>query len=121
MFSDVKKKILKYLVAFRYNEKIKTPTLQAHLLEQTIDAKENTRENTDEQVLQAKELEEALETNIKELEENGYTIIHNVYNTEEIEEYKKEFFNWYKNTKNVEELHQIIHGNGILVRATAVR
>jgi ectoine hydroxylase-related dioxygenase (phytanoyl-CoA dioxygenase family) len=65
------------------------------------------------QVLQSIVLEEALQTNIKELEENGYTIIRNVYNNEEIEEYKREFFDWYKNTKDVEKLHQIIHGNGI--------
>ena len=54
-----------------------------------------------------------MQTNIKELEENGYTIIHNVYNNEEIDEYKREFFNWYKNTKEVERLHEVIHGNGI--------
>lgn len=103
----MKKKIYKYLVAFKYAEKLE------------IQAKEQTKkEELQEQLLKAKEevgkadIKE-LETNIKELEENGYTIIHNVYNNEEIEEYKNEFFYWYKNTKNVEELHPIIHGNGI--------
>ena len=38
------------------------------------------------------------------VEENGYCVVPNVYNSEEIDEYKKEFFNWYKNTENIEEL-----------------
>lgn len=115
MFSDVKKKIYKYLVAFKYNEKLETQT-QAQAQTQTQTKKEELQEQlleAKEEVLLGKELAEALETNIKELEENGYTIIHNVYNNEEIAEYKKEFFNWYKNTSNVELLHPIIHGNGI--------
>ena len=37
-----------------------------------------------------------IENNIKELKENGYTIIHNVYNKDEISKYKAEFFKWYK-------------------------
>ena len=49
----------------------------------------------------------------KYLEENGYTIINNVYNQEEINEYKKEFYNWYNNTENLKDLHTIIHSNGI--------
>lgn len=118
MFSDVKKKILKYLVAFKYTEKLEiqaqkevnesphlTQTKKEELQEQLLEVKE--------EIILGKEFEEALKTNIKELQENGYTIIHNVYNNEEIEEYKKEFFDWYKNTKDVEELHSIIHGNGI--------
>ncbi len=36
-----------------------------------------------------------IENNIKELKENGYTIINNVYDQNEINEYKHEFFNWY--------------------------
>ena len=48
----------------------------------------------------------------KYLEENGYTIINNVYNQEEINEYKKEFYNWY-NKDNIKYLHSIIDGNGI--------
>jgi ectoine hydroxylase-related dioxygenase (phytanoyl-CoA dioxygenase family) len=118
MFSDVKKKILKYLVAFKYTEKLEiqaqkelsesphlTQTKKEELQEQLLEVKE--------EIILKKEFEEALKTNIKELQENGYTIIHNVYNNEEIEEYKREFFNWYKNTKDVEELHPLIHGNGI--------
>jgi hypothetical protein len=116
MFSDMRKKIYKYLVAFKYNEKLETQAIK----EQTQTKEQTKKEELQEQLLEAKEevilkkeLAEALETNIKELEENGYTIIHNVYNNEEIAEYKKEFFNWYKNTSNVEVLHPIIHGNGI--------
>ena len=99
MFSDVRKKIYKYLVAFKYAEKLEIQAIQEQLLE--------TKEEVEKTNIKE------LEINIKELEENGYTIIHNVYNNEEIEEYKNEFFYWYKNTKNVEELHPIIHGNGI--------
>lgn len=54
-----------------------------------------------------------IENNIKELKENGYTIIHNVYNKDEIYEYKYEFFNWFNNTEDLEYLHDQIHGNGI--------
>ena len=169
MFSDVRKKVFKYLVAFKYTEKeqIKTKKNQAKpkkeeakpkkeqakpkkeeaksKKEQANPKKEEVKPKKEEakpkkeqakpqkeepiqtpkkeeqiqapkepiQALQAIVLKEALETNIKELEENGYTIIHNVYNNEEIEEYKREFFDWYKNTKDVEKLHQVIHGNGI--------
>ena len=151
MFSDVRKKVFKYLVAFKYTEKeqiktkknqakpkkeeakpkkeqakpkkepIQTPKkeeqIQTPKKEEQIQApkKEEQIQAPKEpiQELQAIVLKEALETNIKELEENGYTIIHNVYNNEEIEEYKREFFDWYKNTKDVEKLHQVIHGNGI--------
>ena len=49
----------------------------------------------------------------KHLQENGYTIINNVYNEKEIEEYKYEFFNWYNNTENLKYLHNVIHVNGI--------
>ena len=48
----------------------------------------------------------------KHLQENGYTIINNVYNQEEINEYKHEFFNWY-NRGNIKYLHSIIDRNGI--------
>jgi hypothetical protein len=117
MFSDVKKKILKYLVAFKYAEKLeiqaqaqtKEQTKKEELQEQLLEVKEKTIIGKE----LAEELAEELKTNIKELEENGYTIIHNVYNNEEIQEYKNEFFRWYKNTKDVERLHQVIHGNGI--------
>jgi ectoine hydroxylase-related dioxygenase (phytanoyl-CoA dioxygenase family) len=166
MFSDVRKKVFKYLVAFKYSEKeqiktkkeqaktkkeeaktkkeevktkkeevqpkkeqIKTKKEEVQPKKEQIKAKKEQVQPKKEQVQPKKEqvqpkkevkeevqaivLEEALQTNIKELEENGYTIIHNVYNNEEIEEYKREFFNWYKNTKDVEKLHQVIHGNGI--------
>jgi hypothetical protein len=48
----------------------------------------------------------------KNLKEKGYTIINNVYNEEEINEYKNEFYNWY-NKDNIKYLHSIIDGNGI--------
>ena len=60
--------------------------------------------------LEANIKENTIENNIKELKENGYTIIHNVYNKDEISKYKAEFFKWYK---HVEHLHSIIHSNGI--------
>jgi len=179
MFSDVRKKIFKYLVAFKYSEKeqIKTKKEEAKSKKEQIKTKKEEAKSKKEQIKTKKEepiktkkeeaiqavkkeqiqapkepiqapkepiqapkepiqapkepiqapkepiqaiqaiqaivLKEALEINIKELEENGYTIIHNVYNNEEIEEYKREFFYWYKNTKDVEKLHQVIHGNGI--------
>jgi ectoine hydroxylase-related dioxygenase (phytanoyl-CoA dioxygenase family) len=144
MFSDARKKVFKYLVAFKYTEKEQTKLKKQEVKvrkeevkvrkeevkvrkEQTKEVKkeevkvkkEQTKEVKKEEVKVRKEekqaivFKEALETNIKELEENGYTIIHNVYNNEEIEEYKREFFDWYKNTKDVEKLHQVIHGNGI--------
>jgi ectoine hydroxylase-related dioxygenase (phytanoyl-CoA dioxygenase family) len=165
MFSDVRKKVFKYLVAFKYTEKeqikakkkdvktkkeevktkkeevktkkeeVKTKKEEVKAKKEEVKAKKEIKEEVKAkkeikeelqakkeelqppkepiQVLQSIVLEEALQTNIKELEENGYTIIHNVYNNEEIEEYKREFFNWYKNTKDVEKLHQVIHGNGI--------
>ena len=138
MFSDVRKKIFKYLVAFKYSEKeqIKSKKNQVKAKKEEIKPKKEEPKKKKEkekekekvqpkkeevkpkkeepiQLLQSIVLEEALQTNIKELEENGYTIIHNVYSNEEIEEYKREFFDWYKNTKDVEKLHQVIHGNGI--------
>jgi hypothetical protein len=156
MFSDVRKKVFKYLVAFKYTEKeqIKTKKEEVKAKKEQIktkkqevkakkeEVKEEVKAKKEEikakkeevkakkeevkakkeevqlskepiQLLKAIVLEEALQINIKELEENGYTIIHNVYNNEEIEEYKREFFDWYKNTKDVEKLHQVIHGNGI--------
>jgi ectoine hydroxylase-related dioxygenase (phytanoyl-CoA dioxygenase family) len=178
MFSDVRKKVFKYLVAFKYSEKqeikakkekaktkkeevkkevkkevktkkeevkkevkkeVKTKKEEVKEIKKEVKVNKEVKEVKKEvkkeevkkeevkevkakkeevkkeqiQVLKAIVLEEALETNIKELEENGYTIIHNVYNNEEIEEYKREFFDWYKNTKDVERLHQVIHGNGI--------
>jgi ectoine hydroxylase-related dioxygenase (phytanoyl-CoA dioxygenase family) len=161
MFSDVRKKVFKYLVAFKYSEKqeikakkekaktkkeevkkevkvkkeevkvkkevikevikkeVKKEVIKEEVIKEVKEIKEEVKVKKEEvkkeqiQVLKAIVLEEALQTNIKELEENGYTIIHNVYNNEEIEEYKREFFDWYKNTKDVERLHQVIHGNGI--------
>jgi ectoine hydroxylase-related dioxygenase (phytanoyl-CoA dioxygenase family) len=140
MFSDVGKKVFKYLVAFKYTEKEQLKTKKKEVKVKKEEIKEEVKVKKEEvkkevkvkkeevkkevkvkkeevkkevKVLQSIVLEEALETNIKELEENGYTIIHNVYTNEEIEEYKREFFDWYKNTKDVEKLHQVIHGNGI--------
>jgi hypothetical protein len=54
-----------------------------------------------------------IDKNIIELRENGYTIIHNIFNKDEIHEYRDEFFKWYKSAYDVEYLHSIIHSNGI--------
>ena len=54
-----------------------------------------------------------IENKIRELQENGYTIINNVYNQNEIDEYKEEFFKWYNNIENLDYLHKTIHVNGI--------
>ena len=50
----------------------------------------------------------------KDLINNGYTIIPNILNKEEINEYKKDFFYWFNNTPNLKEHHNIIHSNGII-------
>lgn len=51
--------------------------------------------------------------NIQQLKEDGYTIIHNVYNNDEINEYWKEFNLWHTNVPELEELHNLIDFNGI--------
>jgi len=51
--------------------------------------------------------------NIKQLKEDGYTIIHNVYYNDEIIEYWKEFNLWHTNVPELEELHNLIDFNGI--------
>ena len=47
------------------------------------------------------------------LELNGYVIISNVYNREEINEYYNEFNKWINSVPNLKELHKIIDFNGI--------
>jgi len=54
-----------------------------------------------------------ISNNILELQNKGYTIIPNVYNEEEITEYKMEFFEWYYNVPYLNYLHYIIDFNGI--------
>jgi len=54
-----------------------------------------------------------ISNNIKQLKEDGYTIIHNVYNQSEIEEYWKEFNLWHSKIPALQELHDIIDFNGI--------
>tara|TARA_Y100000389_G_C17463892_1_gene523898 strand:+ start:1936 stop:2868 length:933 start_codon:yes stop_codon:yes gene_type:complete len=49
----------------------------------------------------------------EELENQGYTIIPNVYNKEEIAKYKDLFFDWYNSTSDLKYLHNIIHKHGI--------
>ena len=41
--------------------------------------------------------------NIQQLKEDGYTIIHDVYNNDEINEYIKEFNLWHTNIPELEE------------------
>ena len=50
---------------------------------------------------------------IKELEDNGYTVIPNVYNQKEIEEYWKEFNKWRESIPNLDYYHTIIDYHGI--------
>ena len=54
-----------------------------------------------------------ISNNIKQLKEDGYTIIHNVYNEEEIIEYRNEFNLWHTNVPELEELNNLIDFNGI--------
>lgn len=51
--------------------------------------------------------------NIKELEFKGYTIIHNVLNNDEINDYLNEFNKWRSNVPDLDYLHNIIDFNGI--------
>lgn len=113
MFSDVRKKIYKYFVAFKYNQKNNNYLLDESILgPDKLESMDNTLHNKVEDSEQGENIEN-IENIKKKLEENGYCVISNVYNSKEIEDYKSEFFRWYKNTENVENLHQIIHGNGI--------
>lgn len=133
MFSSVKKKMSKLLAVNKYKERLIDETrlgptkldddglysmdYSMHNSNNNCNLEEEKEEKEVEEVEEEKEEEEEKEKSIEtikhELEENGYCVVPNVYNSEEIEEYKSEFFNWYKNTENVEELHTIIHGNGI--------
>ncbi len=54
-----------------------------------------------------------LEKHILELKNNGYTIIHNVINDEEIETAKKLFYDWKNSIENHDELHSQINPHGI--------
>ncbi len=54
-----------------------------------------------------------ISSNIKQLKEDGYTIINNVYNKHEIKEYWDEFNLWHTNVPELEELHNLIDFNGI--------
>lgn len=49
----------------------------------------------------------------KELDEKGYTIIPNVLNNDEIEEYKREFNKWLNNVPDLREFHSKISFGGI--------
>ena len=73
----------------------------------------NNKEETNEEEIIAN-LESLCESkHIKELQENGYTIIHNVFNDEEISEYINEFNSWLKSINDLEYLHNLIHSHGI--------
>lgn len=49
----------------------------------------------------------------QQLEENGYVIVPNVYNKEEISQYKEFFYDWYFNTPYLEEFHYYMSFGGI--------
>jgi ectoine hydroxylase-related dioxygenase (phytanoyl-CoA dioxygenase family) len=53
------------------------------------------------------------ESNIKELNENGFTIVKNVLNTEEIDYAKTSFYNWQKSLPNIEKFHRTCNPHGI--------
>jgi hypothetical protein len=55
----------------------------------------------------------SIEKYIKELQENGYTVIPNVYNQEEINEYWNLFNKWREDVPDLDYLHSIIDYNGI--------
>lgn len=50
---------------------------------------------------------------INDLSDNGYTIIPNVFNKEEIEEYRSEFDKWMIDVPDLAEIHNLIDSNGI--------
>ena len=54
-----------------------------------------------------------LDKYVDELKKNGYTIIPNVYNKADIENYKLLFNKWREDTPNLDYLHNIIESNGI--------
>lgn len=116
MFSGARKKMYSYLSVNKYNKYNK---YKENLIDETklgptkLDPSDNIMETTMDSTSHSREEEKSMDVIKRELEENGYCVVPNVYNSEEIEEYKNEFFKWYKTTENVEMLHTIIHGNGI--------
>ena len=48
-----------------------------------------------------------------QLQQDGYVIIPDVYNQTEIDEYKKEFFDWYNKVDGLKEFHDEISAHGI--------
>ena len=42
----------------------------------------------------------------KKLEKNGYVIVKDILNKDEIDLYKDEFFKWKKSIDNIDELHK---------------
>ena len=75
MFSDVRKKVFKYLVAFKYTEKEQIKTKKQEVKAKKEEVKAELQAKKEElqppkepiQVLQSIVLEEALQTNIKQL------------------------------------------------------
>lgn len=51
--------------------------------------------------------------NIEELKSKGYTVVKNIINEIEIEEYEKEFNNWLNSNLDIYDLHDVIEGYGI--------
>tara|TARA_Y100000741_G_scaffold53322_1_gene36690 strand:+ start:3253 stop:4131 length:879 start_codon:yes stop_codon:yes gene_type:complete len=54
-----------------------------------------------------------MEKHKKELTEKGYTIFRNLLSTDEVKEYKDEFYNWINKVPNLKRLHSMIDFNGI--------
>tara|TARA_Y100000816_G_scaffold249376_1_gene198920 strand:- start:102 stop:986 length:885 start_codon:yes stop_codon:yes gene_type:complete len=51
--------------------------------------------------------------NIEELKSKGYTVVKNIINDIEIQEYEKEFNNWLNSNPDIYKLHDVIEGYGI--------
>ena len=69
--------------------------------------------STNKKIEEKKMEEKNIEYYKNELLEKGYTIIPNVYNKNEINEYKNEFNKWRKNVPDLDKLHSKIDFNGI--------
>ena len=73
---------------------------------------EDTRVNTDQNNdIKYKNLD-IIKYKLK-LQQDGYVVIPDVYTQSEIDEYKKEFFDWYNNVDNLIEFHDDVDNHGI--------
>ena len=78
----------------------------------------DSQSETGSQPVQQEEQEEQEETMTMEeiderLDRDGYVVVPNVLTSQEVAEYRIEFFNWLKGTDGLEEFHSRFSGNGI--------